>query len=405
MLEVKGKYAIAKIFADKIDESALHQIQILCDQSFTQNTKIRIMPDVHAGNGCVIGFTADFYDKVIPQIVGVDIGCGMLCVELGQRDFSFEKIDSLIHQYIPSGFSVHEERLLQYDELQELYCYRDLKHIDRIEKSLGTLGGGNHFIEIDRDEDNNRYLVIHTGSRSLGQQVAQYYSKKAIELREGKNELLVKQQQLIQDYKAQGRQQEIQSAIIQLHQSYRTKNLDIPEELCYLTGEYLKHYLHDMAICQRYAYLNRKMIAEIIVKHLFHEDLDHFLSFETIHNYIDLNHRIIRKGAVSAMKNEKLLIPLNMRDGSFICIGKGNEEWNCSAPHGAGRILSRTEAKKLLSLEDFQEQMKGIYSSSISLNTIDECPMAYKSMKDIIKYIHETVDIVKIMKPVYNFKA
>lgn len=405
MLEVKGKYSTAKVFTDIIDETAIEQIQTLCDQSLTQDVKIRIMPDAHGGAGCVIGFTADLKDKVIPNIVGVDIGCGMLSVKLGDIDFSLKELDHIIRQYIPSGFCIHQEKIVHFDELKELYCYRELKDTKRFEKSLGTLGGGNHFIEIDQDDENNKYLVIHTGSRNLGKQVADNYQTLAVELRKGKDILFKKQQQIIDEYKAQGRKKEIQSAIEKLHRSFQEKELDMPKDLCYLTGEYREKYLHDMAICQRYATFNRQTIASLILKHMFDKSLDDFESFETIHNYIDHDDHIIRKGAVSAKKGEILLIPINMRDGSLLCIGKGNKDWNESAPHGAGRLLSRNEAKKEFSLEEFKVQMTGIYSTSINEGTLDECPMAYKSMEDIVKYIDDTVDIIKVIKPIYNFKA
>lgn len=405
MKEIIGKYTTAKIFTDIIDDSAVKQIQTLCDQSFTSSTKIRIMPDVHAGAGCVIGFTADLKDKVIPNIVGVDIGCGMLTVKLGHIDFSLKELDQIINKYVPSGFSVHEEKIVHFEELTDLYCYRELKKTEWIKKSLGTLGGGNHFIEIDQDDEKNKYLVIHSGSRNLGKQVAEHYQKIAIETRKGKDILIQRKQEIIEEYKAKGKEKQIEQALKQLYQTYHEKELDIPEELCYLTGEYREKYLHDMAICQRYASLNRKMIANIILHHLFHKDINAFESFETIHNYIDHEHNIIRKGAVSARKDEILLIPLNMRDGSLICIGKGNQDWNESAPHGAGRMYSRNEAKKEFSLEDFEKQMSGIYSTSINENTLDESPMAYKDKEEIIKYISDTVEILKVIKPIYNFKA
>lgn len=405
MLEIKGKYSSAKIFTDIIDDTAVEQIQTLCNQSFSQDAKIRIMPDAHAGTGCVIGFTADLKDKVIPNIVGVDIGCGMLTVELGSIDFDLKELDSIIRQYVPSGFDVHKGRIVHFPELKELFCYRELKDTKRLERSIGSLGGGNHFIEIDQDDHQNKYLVIHTGSRNLGKQVADYYQKLAIELRKGKDVLFFKQQQIIDEYKAQGRKKEIQNAIKELHRSFQAKELDIPQELCYLTGEYREKYLHDMAICQRFATLNRQMIATIILKHLFDKTLDDFHYFETIHNYIDHDYNIIRKGAVSAKKDEILLIPINMRDGSLICKGKGNSDWNESAPHGAGRLYSRNKAKKEFSLDEFYKQMEGIYSTSICEGTLDECPMAYKSMDDIVKYINDTVEIIKVIKPIYNFKA
>ena len=405
MIEIKGSYTTAKIFTDIIDETAIEQIQILCNQSFTQDAKIRIMPDAHAGNGCVIGFTADLKDKIIPNIVGVDIGCGMLTVELGNLDFSFKHLDHIIRQYVPCGKNVHNGRIARFDNLKNLYCYRNLKDSKRLERSIGTLGGGNHFIEIDQDEDNNKYLVIHTGSRNLGKQVADYYQNLAIELMQGKDKLYQKQQQIIDEYKAQGRRKEIQNAIKELHRSFEAKGLNIPKDLCYLTGEYKEKYLHDMKICQQYAIFNRKMIANIILEHLFNKSLEDFHYFETIHNYIDHDYHIIRKGAVSARKDEILLIPINMRDGSLICKGKGNSDWNFSASHGAGRLFSRNQAKEKFSLIDFEEQMQGIYTTSINEGTLDECPMAYKSIDDIVNNINDTVEILKIIKPVYNFKA
>lgn len=405
MLEIHGKYTTAKVFTDKIEESAIEQICILCDQSFTHQAKIRIMPDTHSGKGCVIGFTADLKDKVIPNIVGVDIGCGMLTVELGQIDIDFQKLDHIIRQYIPSGKNVHQGRIVHFPDLQELYCFRSLKDTKKLERSIGTLGGGNHFIEIDQDDDKNKYLVIHTGSRNLGKQVAEYYQNLAFNLLRGKDELYEKQNQLIQDYKAQGRKQDIEAAIYQLHEQFQAKDIDLPKELCYLEGQYKNAYLHDMYICQHFATLNRQTIAEIILQHLFDLSLCDFSSFETIHNYIDPYMHILRKGAVSSLKDELLLIPINMRDGSLICKGKGNPDWNFSAPHGAGRMYSRSSAKEKFTLKEFQASMEGIYTTSINESTLDECPMAYKSMDDIVRYIGETADIIKIIKPLYNFKA
>lgn len=405
MKEIKGIYSSAKVFTDIIDEKAVEQIQTLCNQEFTKDAKIRIMPDAHAGVGCVIGFTANLGELVIPNIVGVDIGCGMLTVDLKDSQIDLEKLDQIIRKYIPSGTSVHSGRIMRFDKLQELYCYRELKDSKRIERSIGTLGGGNHFIEVDVDENNHSYLVIHTGSRNLGKQVAQYYQNLAYDLMAGKDELLLKQEQLISDYKKQGRKDELQEAIKELRKNFIAKEVQLPKELCYLSGKYRDQYLHDMAICQEYATLNRQMIAKIILKQLLDMSLEEFDYFETIHNYIDHDENIMRKGAVSAKLNEKILIPINMRDGSLICLGKGNEEWNQSAPHGAGRLYSRQKAKELFSLNEFEDQMQGIYSTSINQHTLDECPMAYKSMDDIVNNIGETATIIQVIKPIYNFKA
>ncbi|WP_154890041.1 RtcB family protein [Longibaculum muris] len=405
MKEIKGIYSSAKVFTDIIDEKAVEQIQTLCNQEFTKDAKIRIMPDAHAGVGCVIGFTANLGELVIPNIVGVDIGCGMLTVDLKDSQIDLEKLDQIIRKYIPSGTSVHSGRIMRFDKLQELYCYRELKDSKRIERSIGTLGGGNHFIEVDVDENNHSYLVIHTGSRNLGKQVAQYYQNLAYDLMAGKDELLLKQEQLIVDYKKQGRKDELQEAIKELRKNFIAKEVQLPKELCYLSGKYRDQYLHDMAICQEYATLNRQMIAKIILKQLLDMSLEEFDYFETIHNYIDHDENIMRKGAVSAKLNEKILIPINMRDGSLICLGKGNEEWNQSAPHGAGRLYSRQKAKELFSLNEFEDQMQGIYSTSINQHTLDECPMAYKSMDDIVNNIGETATIIQVIKPIYNFKA
>ena len=405
MKEIKGMYSSAKIFTDIIDEKAVEQIQTLCNQEFTKDAKIRIIPDAHAGVGCVFGFTANLGELVIPNIVGVDIGCGMLTVDLKDSQIDLEKLDQIIRKYIPSGTSVHSGRIMRFDKLQELYCYRELKDSKRIERSIGTLGGGNHFIEVDVDENNHSYLVIHTGSRNLGKQVAQYYQNLAYDLMAGKDDLLLKQEQLIVDYKKQGRKDELQEAIKELRKNFIAKEVQLPKELCYLSGKYRDQYLHDMAICQEYATLNRQMIAKIILKQLLDRSLEEFDYFETIHNYIDHDENIMRKGAVSAKLNEKILIPINMRDGSLICLGKGNEEWNQSAPHGAGRLYSRQKAKELFSLNEFEDQMQGIYSTSINQHTLDECPMAYKSMDDIVNNIGEKATIIQVIKPIYNFKA
>lgn len=392
-----------KIFTDNIEQEALDQINELLEQEPFKNSKVRIMPDVHAGKGCVIGFTGDLGDKVIPNIVGVDIGCGMLCVELGKVNFDLEKLDNIIHNYVPSGFDVHNERKVKFDKLKELKCYRELKDTKRIERSISTLGGGNHFIEVDTDEENNKYLIIHTGSRNLGKQVAEYYQELANQLcNYDTSEYHEKKQKIISSYKEQGRKQEIQSALEKLKAEYKVNKNRIPKDLAYLEGKYRDDYLHDMKICQEFAIKNRSHIAYIICTKLSIMSKNHF---ETIHNYISFEDNIVRKGAISAHKGEKVLIPMNMRDGCIIAIGKGNEEWNNSAPHGAGRIMSRSKAKETLDLENYKNEMKNIYTTSVNMNTIDEAPEAYKPMQEIIDNIGDTVDIIKIIKPIYNFKA
>lgn len=396
-----------KIFTENIEYEALNQIHTLVKQPAFSNCKVRIMPDVHAGAGCVIGFTADLGDKVIPNIVGVDIGCGMLTIELGKDEIDLETVDKIIREYVPSGRNVHEGRQVQFDKIKELRCFRELKDTKRLERSIGTLGGGNHFIEIDIDDESTKYLIIHTGSRNLGKQVAEYYQNLAIDLMRGKDKLFEMQEKLIADYKAQGRKKEIQSAIKELHRKFNPNPLGIPKELCYLTGKYREDYLHDMEICQHFAAINRYEIANIIVGNLFGCDIAYWNlpMFETIHNYIEFGTNMVRKGAISAKKDEPLLIPINMRDGCILGKGKGNEDWNCSAPHGAGRIMSRSKAKETVSLEEFEKSMKGIFTTSVSQSTIDESPMVYKPIEEIVTNIVDTVEIVKIIKPIYNYKA
>jgi RNA-splicing ligase RtcB len=389
-----------KIFTENIEETARKQINTLLEQSAFKDCKIRIMPDVHAGSGCVIGFTGDLGDKVIPNIVGVDIGCGMQTVELGDIDIDFEKLDKVIHDNVPSGFNVHENPVVEFPKLNELYCYDELRNKERIVCSIGTLGGGNHFIEVDIDEDNNKYLIIHSGSRNLGKQVADIYQELAIKTIRNVN-ISQKQNKIIEEYKASGREKEISTAIKQLKREYKDY-YDIPKELCYLENENREKYLHDMEICQEFAVMNRTWISNIILSAMGWKEANRF---ETIHNYIDHDNNIVRKGAVSAYKGERLIIPINMRDGCIIGIGKGNQDWNYSAPHGAGRVMSRMEAKRSVSMNDFEKSMKGIYTTSVNQSTIDESPMAYKPMQEIIDCIGDTVEIERIIKPVYNFKA
>lgn len=392
-----------KIFTDDIEQEAIEQINLLLEQEPFKDCKVRIMPDVHAGKGCVIGFTADLGDKVIPNIVGVDIGCGMLCVELGKINLDLEDLDKVINKKIPAGRNIREQKLMDFEEINELYCFRELKDTKKFNRAIGTLGGGNHFIEIDEDESDNKYLVIHTGSRNLGKQVADYYQKLAVQLCSGKEEMFKRKEEIIKIYKEQGRRQEIQKALKSLEAEYKNNKPKLPNELCYLEGKYREMYLHDMRICQKYASVNRDMIAREILLSYF--DRAEVFAFETIHNYISFKDNIVRKGAISANKGERVIIPINMRDGSIIAVGKGNEDWNNSAPHGAGRLMSRRKAKETYNLEEFKESMKDIYSTSVVADTIDEAPFVYKPMQEIIDNIQDTVEIEKIIKPIYNFKA
>ena len=394
-----------KIFTENIEEEAKEQINLVLEQEVFKNCKVRIMPDVHAGKGCVIGFTADLGDKVIPNLVGVDIGCGMLCVELGNIDLDLERLDKVINENIPAGRNIREQKLVDFAPINELYCLRELKETKKFNKAIGTLGGGNHFIEVDIDEMGNKYLVIHTGSRNLGKQVADYYQNLAIELCSGKEEMFKRKEEIIKTYKEQGRKSEIQKALKELKKEYKQNKPNLPNELCYLEGKYREQYLHDMKICQEYASENRTNIANQIIEKYFDIKFYEFDGFETIHNYICFEDNIVRKGAIRARKGERVIIPINMRDGSIIAEGKGNEEWNNSAPHGAGRLMSRKKAKEIFKLEEFKESMKDIYSTSVTEETIDEAPFVYKPMQEIIDNIKDTVEIEKIIKPIYNFKA
>ena len=394
--------ANVKIFAQMVDDRAREQIQTLASLPAFSSSKIRIMPDVHAGAGCVIGFTADLGDKVIPNVVGVDIGCGMLTCELGKIEIDCGKLDSVIREYIPAGMNVRAQAVPDAPDLGRLHCYDALKKYSYLARSVGTLGGGNHFIEIDRDDEGNMYLVIHTGSRNLGKQVADHYQQTAVELMKGREAYEAECERVKRAYKEEGRQREIQSALKALRRAYDAANPALPRQLCYLTGKYREMYLHDMAFCQDFAMLNRKWIAQIICEKMGWAVRD---QFTTVHNYIDMETNIVRKGAVSARKGERLLIPMNMRDGSLICIGKGNDDWNQSAPHGAGRLMSRGQARSALTMDAYQKSMDGIYTTSVSPETIDEAPMAYKPMEQIVSLIGGTAEIERIIRPVYNFKA
>ncbi len=398
MIEVCGKYNTAKVFATVIDDGSLEQIRRLCDQEFAADCKIRLMPDVHSGAGCTIGTTMTITDKIVPNLVGVDIGCGMETVMIAEKELDLEKLDKLIYDRIPSGFEIRTKPHEYASDLHldELRCFKKIRE-KRVILSVGTLGGGNHFIEADCDDEGNIYIVVHSGSRHLGVEVAAYYQNEGyLALNSATGDEIL---ELIAKLKAENRHKEIQTAIEELKHS---KHCDIPKELSYVSGKAFDDYIHDMKIVQNYAVINRKAMTHEIIEGL---GLTPVESFTTVHNYIDTKEMILRKGAVSAKAGEKILIPINMRDGSLICIGKGNDDWNQSAPHGAGRIMSRSAARHRLEISEFERQMSGIYSTSISEATIDESPMAYKSMDDIIDNISDTAEIVKIIKPIYNFKA
>lgn len=399
-IEIKGKVNTALCYAKVVEEEAIEQIRRMCDYEMTEGSTIRIMPDVHAGKGCTIGTTMTIMDKAVPNVVGVDIGCGMYTVKLGKAGIDFQKLDEVVH-LIPSGREVWEGRQEKFD-LAALRCYRELKDTKRLARSLGTLGGGNHFIEIDQAADGTKYLVIHSGSRNLGKQVAELYQRLAVNLNRGYGEYLEKRDEIIRTYKEQGRRSEIQAALKQLHWQVYESPASMPEDLCYLEGKYLEDYLHDVELCQVFAKRSREKMAEIILEKTGMTGTD---AFHTIHNYIDTDEMILRKGAIAAHKGEKVLIPVNMKDGSILAVGKGNKEWNFSAPHGAGRIMSRTKAKQELALEDYKKAMEGVYTTSVNEMTLDEAPMAYKSLDDIIDVIRESVDVIEVMKPIYNYKA
>jgi len=398
VLEVSGKYNSAKIFTDVVDQPSIAQVILLCSQEFAQGSRIRMMPDIHAGAGCTVGTTMTITDKVVPNLVGVDIGCGMETVRLREKHLQPQQLDKLIYQRIPSGFAIREKphRYMEEIDLTALRCYAAIDSL-RAEKSLGTLGGGNHFIEVDRDDEENLYLIIHSGSRHLGLEVANYYQHEAYQRLNGSSK--ADAEALVARLKAEGREKEIQKALKTLK---NTKRTSVPRPLAYAEGELFEAYIHDMRIVQRFAALSRQAMADEILRGL---KLHAEGSFTTIHNYIDTDAMILRKGAVSAKAGERLLIPINMRDGSLICAGRGNEDWNFSAPHGAGRLMSRSEAKQSFTVSQFKKEMAGIYTTSVGKSTLDECPMAYKTMEDIVGNIGETVEIEKVIRPVYNFKA
>ncbi len=398
--EVKGEYNTARIYTDVVEDTALAQIKSLCDQEYVKDLRIRIMPDVHAGAGCTIGTTMTIRDAVAPNLVGVDIGCGMETIRIKNRHIELEKLDKLILEKIPSGYEVRKKphSLCEQIDLEQLRCKKEARlDLRRAALSLGTLGGGNHFIEADQDQEGKLYLVVHSGSRHLGLEVAQYYQEQAY--RELNGNTKKDEKALIATYRAQGRKKEIERALKALKKQIKTS---VPKSLAYCTGALMEDYIHDMKLVQQFAMLNRKAMMDELIRGM---KLKVEEEFTTIHNYIDTDAGILRKGAVSAKKGEKLLIPINMRDGSLLCVGTGNEEWNFSAPHGAWRLMSRAQAKKTWTVSEFKKQMKGIYTTSVNGATLDECPMAYKGMEDIVRNIGDTAEIVKVIRPVYNFKA
>jgi tRNA-splicing ligase RtcB len=367
MLEIRGKYNSAIVYTENIQPGAVEQIETLCNQEFVKGSKIRIMPDVHSGIGCTIGTTMTIEDKVVPNLVGVDIGCGMEVIKVENPHINLPVLDSLIYDKIPSGFNIRNKEHSFNDkiDLKQLKCKNEV-NLARARRSIGTLGGGNHFIEVNMDSNGNLYIVVHSGSRHLGNEVARLYQEEAFKSLK------------------------------------KNKRADIPKALAYVSGELFNDYIHDMKIVQRFADLNRKAMVQEIIQSM---DISVIERFTTIHNYIDTENMILRKGAVSAQKGEVLLIPINMRDGSLICRGKGNPDWNYSAPHGAGRIMSRRQAKATFSLDQYKEIMEGVFTTSVNRETLDECPFAYKSIDEIINNIGDTVDIIDLIKPIYNFKA
>jgi tRNA-splicing ligase RtcB (3'-phosphate/5'-hydroxy nucleic acid ligase) len=391
MLEIKGKYNTAKVFTDKVEATAANQILELCNQEFVKDSVIRIMPDTHAGAGCTIGTTMTIQDKIVPNLVGVDIGCGMFVSMLEKTKLDFLKLDKIIRAFVPSGFEVREtpHAYNAFIDLDNLKCKEHI-NLTRARLSIGTLGGGNHFIEVNQDDDDNLYLVVHSGSRYLGKQIAEYYQNRAIkELTRRSNK------EIVAELKSQGRDQEIQEII-------EKERIYVSKALSYVQGETFNEYIHDMYLAQKYAEYNRKAIAQVIIEEMKLRVSD---CFTTIHNYIDVGEMVLRKGAISAKKGELVIIPINMRDGSIIATGKGNVDWNQSAPHGAGRLMSRAQARRTLSMAEFVTSMDGIYTTSLSVDTLDEAPSAYKPMEEIIANIGDTVEIDKIIRPVYNFKA
>lgn len=393
MIEIRNKIGnVAKVYAKTFEDEAYDQVTRMLNYDPYLRSKVRIMPDAHAGKGCVIGTTIVLDGAVTPNLVGVDIGCGMLAAYVTNEEIDLDKLDKVIRENVPSGFSVHNKPIYDFD-LRSLFCYDAIKDKDSyMQRSLGTLGGGNHFIEVDKCSDGKCMIVIHSGSRNLGVKVCNYYQNLAIDVLSKSNEA----NDLIAKLKAEGREKDIQAELKKLPPHVVNK------ELAHLSGVYFDQYIHDMEIAQLYASTNRHLILDSICKNM---DIFTYDYIETIHNYIDIKNMILRKGAVSAQNSEKLIIPMNMRDGSLICVGKGNPEWNYSAPHGAGRLMSRAKAKKEISMDDFKSSMSDIYTTSVCEGTLDEAPQAYKSADEIMSLISDTVDIIDVVKPIYNFKA
>lgn len=400
MYKIKGKYNTANIFVDKPEQSIISQVKTLCDQPFSYGSKIRIMPDAHVGAGCTIGTTMTINNAIVPNLVGVDIGCGVLAVELGKIHINLKELDLFIRNNIPSGHKDHKKIKFDYtNEINKLNCIESLtKSSSEFSKAIGSLGGGNHFIEIDVDSNDKLYLLIHCGSRNLGFQVAKHYQNKAFSVYKNLKAASKRDINYLRNKNAPKK-------IIEKVKNDYDNNYETPKQLCYLTNQFKEKYLKDMAIIQKFASINRTHIAKNIVENFLSLNFKKLKSFETVHNYIDLENMILRKGAVSSQKNKKILIPLNMRDGSLICIGKGNMDWNYSAPHGAGRLMSRRKAKSHLSLSEFKNSMEKVYTTSVSKSTLDEAPMAYKDYKFIMKSIEPTVKILKHIRPIYNFKS
>lgn len=397
MLEITGRYNTARVFAETIGSETEAQIRSMCDLPFLSDSRIRIMPDTHAGRGCTVGTTLTIGKRVVPNMVGVDIGCGMETVLLAEKRMNLPALDSFIRARIPAGMRVRESPHAFAGDiaLRELRCYRQIRE-DYALRSLGTLGGGNHFIEVDRDEEGQFYLIIHSGSRRLGNEVAQHYQQEGYRamLHSARHQF----DELAQELLAQGREREIEDRLRQ----ERLLAAPVSKELAYVEGELLDDYLHDMQIVQQFAALNRRAIAREILRGMKWKETDRFT---TVHNYIDREKGVLRKGAISAQTGERMLIPINMRDGSLLCVGKGNEDWNCSAPHGAGRLYSRGEARNRFTVSEFRRQMEGVYTTSVCAGTLDECPMSYKGMEEILRNITPTAEVTGILRPVYNFKA
>lgn len=408
MIELKGKYNTANVYTDNIDASTIGQIISLCNMEIYKDNQISIMPDCHAGKGCTVGTTMTIKDAITPNLVGVDIGCGMLAVKLKEKRINLPEFDSIVRRYIPSGAEVHDNPRLGGPDMENLRCYGKARIREMLAYcSIGTLGGGNHFIELDKDDNGDIWLVIHTGSRHLGIEVCDYYQKQAyldLKFKANNGNIKTKTEELVTRLKSEGRHKEISAETKKFKNNYVEIEPDVPYELAYCTGQLMDDYIHDMKLVQEFASANRAHIAKVLLKQAKLHEVERF---ETVHNYIDTDNMIMRKGSISAQAGEKVLIPINMRDGSLVCIGKGNPEWNYSAPHGAGRLFSRSETKERFTLSEYKKTMKesGIYTSSVSSGTLDECPMAYKSMEEIMGNIGETVEIQTIIKPIYNFKA